>query len=89
MHYLNTAAGAIGLREARGGDGVDRYAIGLHHLAFDAPSREVVDAIAAWLRDEGAEIEGGPGERAYSPGYYAVFFFDPDAIKLEVVHQPQ
>jgi catechol 2,3-dioxygenase-like lactoylglutathione lyase family enzyme len=50
--------------------------------------RGEVDAIAAWLRDEGAAIEGGPGERDYTPGYYAVFFFDPDGLKLEVVHQP-
>ena len=86
--YLNGPGGAVGLREASSAGAVDRYAPGLHHLAFDAPSREVVDAIAAWLRDQGAEIEGGPGERGYTPGYYAVFFFDPDGLKLEVVHQP-
>ncbi|HEX7297396.1 MAG TPA: VOC family protein, partial [Solirubrobacteraceae bacterium] len=89
VHYLSAAGGALGLRQSREAGAVDRYATGLHHLAFDAPSREVVDAVAEWLRAaEGAEIEGGPGERAYSPGYYAVFFFDPDGIKLEVVHQP-
>jgi glyoxylase I family protein len=88
VHYLNTGGGAVGLREARTSGTVDRYAIGLHHLAFEALSREVVDAVAAWLRKEGGEIEGAPGERDYSPGYYAVFFFDPDGIKLEVVHQP-
>jgi glyoxylase I family protein len=86
--YLNGPGGAVGLREASSAGAVDRYAPGLHHLAFDAPSREVVDAVAAWLRDEGADIEGGPGERDYTPGYYAVFFFDPDGLKLEVVHQP-
>ena len=86
--YLNLPGGAVGLREADSANTVDRYAPGLHHLALDAPSREVVDAVAAWLREEGAEIEGGPGERDYTPGYYAVFFFDPDGLKLEVVHQP-
>jgi glyoxylase I family protein len=86
--YLNGPGGAVGVREAESAGAVDRYAPGLHHLAFDAASREVVDAIAAWLRQEGAEIEGGPGERDYTPGYYAVFFFDPDGLKLEVVHQP-
>jgi glyoxylase I family protein len=86
--YLNAPGGAIGLREAETPGAVDRYAPGLHHIAFDAASREVVDAIGAWLRDEGAEIDGGPGERDYTPGYYAVFFFDPDGLKLEVVHQP-
>jgi glyoxylase I family protein len=86
--YLDLPGGAIGLREATSAADVDRYAVGLHHLALGAPSRAVVDAVAAWLREEGAEIDGGPGERAYSPGYYAVFFFDPDGLKLEVVHQP-
>jgi glyoxylase I family protein len=86
--YISLPGGALGLREAGSTAAVDRYAPGLHHLAFDAASREVVDTVAAWLREEGADIEGGPGERDYTPGYYAVFFFDPDGLKLEVVHQP-
>jgi glyoxylase I family protein len=86
--YLNLPTGAIGLREAENVATIDRYATGLHHLAFDAPSREVVDAIGAWAHEVGAEIDGEPGERGYSPGYYAAFFFDPDGLKLEVVHQP-
>ncbi|MGH2980815.1 MAG: VOC family protein, partial [Solirubrobacterales bacterium] len=93
IHYIwgPDLAGSLGLRERpldAGQDPVDRYALGLHHLAFEAPSRKVVDEAARWLRDQGAEIEGGPGERHYTPGYYAVFFFDPDGIKLEVVHRP-
>ena len=30
-----------------------------------------------------------PAEYGYTPGYYAVFFADPDGIKLEVVFEPQ
>ncbi|HKP89829.1 MAG TPA: VOC family protein [Thermoleophilaceae bacterium] len=67
----------------------DRYGIGLHHLAFAAPSREVVDERAAWLRERSATIESGPEEYGYTPGYYAVFFYDPDGIKLEIVHRPR
>ena len=82
--------GSLGLREAHSEAGpVDRYAVGLHHVAFSAPSRAAVDETARWLREQGAEIEGGPGERHYTPGYYAVFFYDPDGIKLEVVHRPR
>ena len=66
----------------------DRYAIGLHHIAFSAPSRSVIDERAEWLRAGGHEIESGPAEYRYSPGYYAVFFYDPDGIKLEIVHAP-
>ena len=28
------------------------------------------------------------GQSGYSDGYYAVFFADPDGVKLEVVHLP-
>lgn len=54
----------------------------------DVASREVVDERAAWLRDRGAEVESGPREYDYTPGYYAAFFFDPDGIKLELLHRP-
>jgi glyoxylase I family protein len=66
----------------------DRYAVGIHHLAFAAASRAVVDDRHAWLIERGAEIESPPREYEYSAGYYAVFFYDPDGIKLEIVHRP-
>jgi glyoxylase I family protein len=93
IHYLGGPDfdGSLGLRETPepAQQAVDRYSRGLHHVAFAAPSREAVDQTAEWLRDQGVEIEGGPGERHYTPGYYAVFFYDPDGIKLEVVHRPR
>jgi glyoxylase I family protein len=88
--YLSGAASAIGLREAQTPSEApyDRYRVGLHHLAFEAQSRGAVNERAGWLRDQGAEIESGPEEYAYLPGYYAVFFYDPDGMKLEIVHIP-
>ena len=80
--------GSISVRERQSGGEVDRYALGLHHLAFRATSREMVDERADWLRSGGHEIESGPEEYDYEPGYYAVFFYDPDGIKLEIVHRP-
>ena len=94
IHYLwgPDWAGSLGLRErpaeASSRD-VDRYAVGLHHLALEAPTRAAVDRAASWLREQGAEIEGAPGKRHYTPGYYAVFFYDPDGVKLEIVHRPR
>jgi glyoxylase I family protein len=82
---------ALGLREKQSDAHAvpyDRYAVGVHHVAFEAPSREAVDERAEWLRGQDVEIESGPKEYDYTPGYYAVFFFDPDAIKLELVHRP-
>ena len=83
--------GSLGLREAPNqGDGAppDRYAVGVHHVCFYAAAREVVDERFGWLCDHGAAIESEPREYAYTPGYYAVFFYDPDGIKLEIVHRP-
>ena len=85
------AMGSVSLREAQSDAHpvpYDRYGVGLHHLAFSASSRATVDERAAWLREQGATIESGPEEYDYTPGYYAVFFHDPDAIKLELVHRP-
>jgi len=89
--YLGGGPGTgVGLREAQSpsGDAYDRYSLGLHHLAFEAASRADVDERAAWLRAQGVELESEPQEYTYSPGYYAVFFFDPDGLKLEIVHVP-
>ena len=86
--YLSGAGVAIGLREAQSEGAHDRYAVGVHHIAFEAWSRAAVDERAEWLSERGAEIESGPEEYGYQPGYYAVFFYDPDGIKLEIVHIP-
>jgi catechol 2,3-dioxygenase-like lactoylglutathione lyase family enzyme len=66
----------------------ERYAPGLHHLAFAAESRAQVDALHQLLREIGATVLDAPAEYEYTPGYYAVFFTDPDGLKLELVHMP-
>ena len=86
--YLSGPGTAVGLREAQSEEPHDRYAVGLHHLAFEADSRGQVDELADWVRGQGVEIESPPQEYAYMPGYYAVFFYDPDGLKLEIVHVP-
>jgi glyoxylase I family protein len=92
--YLDHIAGssAIGLREAQSDAHevpYDRYGVGVHHVAFTATSRAMVDERAAWVREQGVAIESGPEDYDYIPGYYAVFFADPDGIKLEIVHCPE
>ena len=64
----------------------DLLAPGLHHVAFAAESRAVVDAVGGVLTRLGAEILQGPREYDHEPHRYAVFFLDPDGIKLEVIH---
>ncbi|HEV8602264.1 MAG TPA: VOC family protein [Gaiellaceae bacterium] len=88
--YLWGPGSSVGVREAQSEreQPPDRYEVGLHHIAFEAVSRAVVHERAEWLRAQGVEIESGPEEYWYQPGYYAVFFYDPDGLKLEIVHVP-
>jgi len=87
--YISGPGTSIGLREAQAESGpYDRYRVGLHHLAFEANSRREVDDRAAWARTQDVGIESDPQEYTYLPGYYAAFFYDPDGLKLEVVHVP-
>jgi catechol 2,3-dioxygenase-like lactoylglutathione lyase family enzyme len=60
----------------------------LHHFAWNADSREEVDRFHKLLLERGVEVLDPPAEYDYEPGYYAVFFSDPDALKLELVHVP-
>jgi catechol 2,3-dioxygenase-like lactoylglutathione lyase family enzyme len=63
-------------RRHRAGD------IGFHHYAFQLRSRRDVDALQAFLTEDlGATIVDPAGE--YYDDYYAVFFLDPDGLKLE------
>ncbi len=64
----------------------DRYSVGLHHFAIAVESRAAIDEIHRQLVADGVQILDAPAEYPYAPGYYAVFFTDPDGIKLELVH---
>ena len=83
---------SIGIMRAKG-DGRDRkhnrYAPGLHHVAFRAASRADVDDLYRKLKAAGATVLDAPADYPeYGEGYYAVFFADPDGLKLEFVHEP-
>jgi catechol 2,3-dioxygenase-like lactoylglutathione lyase family enzyme len=83
---------SIGIRSESGpnaGRAHDRYTPGLHHLAWTAGSREDVDAMHRHLLGIGASVLDAPAEYPqYGAGYYAVFFVDPDGLKLEYVFKP-
>ena len=55
--------------------------VGLHHYAFELRNRKDVDALQAFLEKEKVRIVDPADE--YYEDYYAVFFLDPDGIKLE------
>ena len=56
--------------------------IGFHHYAFELASRKDVDALGTFLDKNGMTVVDPPGEY-YEPSYYAVYFTDPDGMKLE------
>ena len=58
--------------------------IGFHHYAFEMASRKDVDALGAFLKDNDVDIVDPPGEY-YGRDYYAVYFTDPDGMKLEAM----
>src|SRR5579864_1071168 len=91
LKHQSGAFTSIGIKMAEG-DGQhrhhDRYSPGLHHLAWCADSRADVDNLYALLTGIGATVLDAPAEYSqYGNGYYAVFFSDPDGLKLEYVHQ--
>lgn len=60
---------------------------GYNHLAFSVDSKDEVDTIHQLLQNIGAVIDIPPrAYPEYSDTYYAVFFFDPDGTRLEVVY---
>ena len=58
--------------------------IGFHHYAFELASRDDVDALGAFLESNGMTVLDPPGEY-YGRSYYAVYFADPDGMKLEAM----
>jgi catechol 2,3-dioxygenase-like lactoylglutathione lyase family enzyme len=69
--------------------GYHRKAVGVNHLAFRAPSQRAVDELHAWLLARGITLlYGGPLDMGDGgEPNYAVFFEDPDRLKLEFVYR--
>ena len=79
--WLSSNGVAIDLRPAGDPEArYHRYAPGLNHFAVARGSRSEVDAVAAHMREAGFE----PPEGQEFPDGYAIFFRDPDGLRLEV-----
>jgi catechol 2,3-dioxygenase-like lactoylglutathione lyase family enzyme len=72
------AAKPKGRKRYRKGD------VGFHHYAFEVSSRADVDALGAFLKKNRMTVLDPPGEY-YGRNYYAVYFADPDGMKLEAM----
>lgn len=74
-HTRYWIAPAEGRKSHRIGD------VGFHHYAFELRHRKDVDALQAFLEKEKVRVVDPAAE--YYDDYYAVFFLDPDGLKLE------
>ena len=75
----------------RAGAGFHRKNPGLNHVAFRVGSAGDVDRFHdEFLKARGVPVlYGGPRDYPeYRPGYHAVFFEDPDRLKVEVAYIP-
>ena len=60
--------------------------IGFHHYAFELASRKAVDAVGDFLTTNDMPVADPPGTYNGDDQYYAVFFTDPDGMRLEAMH---
>jgi glyoxylase I family protein len=58
-------------------------------LAFTAENRSGVEKLYELLKQTGATILDAPAEYPYSPGYFAVYFTDPEGLKFEFAYAPK
>ncbi|SEO53738.1 Glyoxalase/Bleomycin resistance protein/Dioxygenase superfamily protein [Rhodospirillales bacterium URHD0017] len=82
-------ASSLAIRLATSDRAHDRYSCGLHHLAWVAQSRADVDRLHERLVAIGVTVLDAPADYPqYRDGCYALFFADPDGLKLQFVHTP-
>jgi len=89
LHAWQSPAGAITLRPAKTIRPHDRNTPGVNHLAFTAAEKADVERMHDLLKKIGAPILDPPAEYPYFPGYFAVYFADPDGVKIEFVYIPE
>lgn len=85
VQYYNRHFGFV-LRPARSAAAHDAYAPGLHHLCLRVDREADVDAAAVALRAAGIEVSEPQHFPEYAPDYRAIFFRDPDGIRLEITN---
>ena len=85
VHYYNRQFG-FSLRPARTGEIHDPYAPGLHHFCFRVEDIAAVDQAASELAALGIVVTTPDYYRQYASDYYAVFFDDPDGVRLEITN---
>jgi catechol 2,3-dioxygenase-like lactoylglutathione lyase family enzyme len=83
--WANASGLHIQFGKAKEGTGeYGRYAPGLNHFGFSAPSPEAVHALAAELAQAGIAAR----LQTFEPGITALFVPDPDGLRVEISYYP-
>jgi catechol 2,3-dioxygenase-like lactoylglutathione lyase family enzyme len=85
VHYYNRQFG-FSLRPARTDRPHDPYSPGLHHFCFRVEDNAAVDQAASELAALGVTATTPDYYPQYAADYYALFFEDPDGVRLEITN---
>ena len=85
VQYFNRHFGIV-IRQARAEGDFNSESAGLHHFCLRVNNEEDVDRAAAAMRTAGITVSIPTYHREYAPDYYAVFFTDPDGLRLELTN---
>jgi glyoxylase I family protein len=85
IQYYNRHFGYV-LRPARSTSQHNPYAPGLHHFCLRVESEKEVQEAARKLKEKGISAGEPKQYPEYAPDYFAVYFSDPDGIRLEITN---
>jgi len=88
VQYYNRHFGYV-LRPAKSKHAHDPYTPGLHHFCLRVESAQDVHATAKTLRDVGIDVGEPKLYAEYASDYIAIFFSDPDGLRLEITNYRQ
>lgn len=88
IQFYNRHIGIV-LRPARVASQHNPYAPGLHHLCLKVEGEKEVQEVARMLNERGMSVSVPKHYTEYAPDYFAVFFSDPDGIRLEITNYRQ
>ena len=88
VQYYNRHFGFV-LRPAKQATPHDPLAPGLHHFCFRVEDSGAINAIAGRFAELGVECSAPQLYPEYAPDYWALFFQDPDGVRLEVTNYRQ
>ncbi len=86
VQYFNRHFGIVLRPAEHRKHGHEPLAPGLHHFCFRVADTDTVDEIARRFTRLGIECSQPALYPEYAPDYYALFFSDPDGIRLEVTN---